>query len=611
MRYSKGFRIVTGILGFVAGLANFGIIPAVGARFLVYFLGIPPVATVLGFSIESYIPLMAVLLSITVTITLSGGVITLLVTNCVEGIISQFCNVALIIGLICMFSWKQMLFALTHLMTSSGVQARGPGESLINPFDTEKIHDFNIWYVLMGLVWGIYGTMAWQNQSAYNSAAFSAHESRMGNVVGGWRSMTKGPVTALLALGAMVYLMDPDFAKQAADVKALVAKIPETQIQEQMIIPVAISHMLPVGLKGALCVILLLGVFGGDGNHLHSWGSMFIQDVIVPLRKTPLSPREHIRLLRYSITGVATFAFLFGMLFRQTEYIVMWWGVTMSLYIGGVGAAIIGGLYWKKGTTEAAWATLAIGFGLTAAGIIARQIYGNAFPLNGTMISFYTMIVAGFTYVVVSLCTCRTDYNLESMLHRGKYAKHDEVKAKLEKDQRLTWSKIIGFDENFSRSDLWIAGSFFLWGMFWFFVFLVGTIWNAIRPWSDDTWGAYWQFTCIDIPIIWALIGTVWFTWGGLRDMKILFEKLHVEKRNAFDNGMVVGAAKPGRRAEAEGRARDQRRIDRKLMSHQNPFSKLHASARATEVDLALDISCSFEKLSDDSFILSGKIKKW
>ncbi|GAT32616.1 solute:Na+ symporter, SSS family [Terrimicrobium sacchariphilum] len=39
IRYSKRFRIFTGFLGFAAGLANFGVIPVVGARFLTFFLG--------------------------------------------------------------------------------------------------------------------------------------------------------------------------------------------------------------------------------------------------------------------------------------------------------------------------------------------------------------------------------------------------------------------------------------------------------------------------------------------------------------------------------------------------------------------------------------------
>ena len=40
----------------------------------------------------------------------------------------------------------------------------------MNPFDAFKIPDFNIYYVLVGLFTGIYGYMAWQGNSGFNSS---------------------------------------------------------------------------------------------------------------------------------------------------------------------------------------------------------------------------------------------------------------------------------------------------------------------------------------------------------------------------------------------------------------------------------------------------------
>ncbi|HSH92839.1 MAG TPA: hypothetical protein VK968_01700, partial [Roseimicrobium sp.] len=374
IRYNKSFRLFTGALGFLAGIANFGIIPAVGARFFVYFLGFPESITVLSCTVPTYIPVMAVFLSITVLITITGGFITLMITDCVEGIISQLFYLAIIFALITMFSWSQIIETLGH---------RPVGHSLINPFDSSGLKDFNLAFVLMGIFGGLYGTMAWQHQSAYNSASITPHESRMSGILSGWRETGKIAVIALLACCAMTYLNNPDFAVQSAGAHAELAGIQDARVQEQMQIPVALSHLLPNGLRGAFCAILLMGLFGGDAVHLHSWGSIFVQDVILPLRKRPMAPANHIRLLRFSIAGVALFAFLFGCFFSQTEYIMMWWSITGALYVGGAGAAIIGGLYWKKGTAAGAWAALLTGSGLSISGIIARQYYGNEFAFNG------------------------------------------------------------------------------------------------------------------------------------------------------------------------------------------------------------------------------------
>ena len=71
----------SGVLGFFAGLLNFGIIPAVGARCLVYFLGLPETITAFSVTMPTFIPLMALLLSITTFVAMSGGLITVMVIN--------------------------------------------------------------------------------------------------------------------------------------------------------------------------------------------------------------------------------------------------------------------------------------------------------------------------------------------------------------------------------------------------------------------------------------------------------------------------------------------------------------------------------------------------
>ena len=49
--------------------------------------------------------------------------------------------------------------------------------------------------------------------------------------------------------------------------------------------------------------------------------------------------------------------------------------------------------------------------------------------------------------------------------------------------------------------------------------------------------------TCqsIVIPCIAAVITTVWFLWGGIKDMRQLFIDLDKRIRDDLDNGMVEG----------------------------------------------------------------------
>jgi SSS family solute:Na+ symporter len=562
MRYSRHFRFVTGILGFVAGVLNFGVIPVIGGKFMVYFLDLPQALHVFSLSIPTYLVLMGCFLTITTLITITGGQITVMIADCVQGMISQVFYVIIGVFLIAVFDWHQ---------TRAMLLAYPPGHSMVNPFDTSSAKDFNVWYVLMGIITGVYGTMAWQNNQGFNSAAATPHESRMGNILGRWRGFALGIAMILLAVASMTYLSQP---QGQVMIQQRLAQIADPQTGEQMRLPMGLAAILPIGIKGLVVSVVLMGIFGGDGQHLHSWGSIFVQDVLLPLRKRPLSTRAHIILLRCSIIGVAVFAFLFGALFTQTEYLPMWFNVTMAIFIGGAGAAIIGGLYWSRGTAAGAWTGLALGSLLSTGGILVRQPLcvsllqsvadqlgigatpmvrylalhlGPHFPLNGTQIGFSATLAAMSGYIAVSWLTCRTPFDMDRLLHRGRYAVEPEAPNEplvLQPSRnRFHVYNIVGIDEHFTRADRWVTLGIFFWSLFWFGVFVIGNIWYLVHPWSDQVWADYWLVTGICLPLLISVVTTIWFSIGCWNDLVLFFRRLRTERVVATDDGTVATAS--------------------------------------------------------------------
>ncbi len=61
-RYSRNFRMFAGLLAFLSGIFNFGIFPAVSARFFIYFCGLPKSVDVFGLQISTFAVIMFVLL---------------------------------------------------------------------------------------------------------------------------------------------------------------------------------------------------------------------------------------------------------------------------------------------------------------------------------------------------------------------------------------------------------------------------------------------------------------------------------------------------------------------------------------------------------------------
>jgi len=283
IRYNKSFRLFTGLLAFFAGMLNFGIIPAVGARTMVYFFGLPETVSVWGAAIPTYVVLMAIFLSIAAFVATTGGVVTVMLINTLEGIISQIFYLIIICAILSMFTWKQMHDVLL---------AQPTGQSLVNPFDASGVKDFNIWTVFMGLITGLIAAqISWQKCQCLQVRRPDPHEGRMGGLLSFWLNTGKAAVVTLLALAAVTYLKSPDFSAGAAHVQATVHQIANEQAQEEMAAPIALAYLLPVGVKGIFCVILLMGIFGGDATHLHSWAAFSSRIRSCRCAKSPLVPR--------------------------------------------------------------------------------------------------------------------------------------------------------------------------------------------------------------------------------------------------------------------------------------------------------------------------------
>ena len=556
IRYSRSFRVFAGIMAFMSGVVNYGIFPAVGARFFVNYCGLPQNVPLLGLPVPTFAVLMFIFLGFALFLTLTGGQLTIMVSDAIEGLLSGVFYVIVAIALLWIFSWSEISEAMSNAPK---------GQSMLNPFDTAGATDFNIWYVMIGIFSMLYNQMAWQGGHAFRSSAASPHEAKMGNILGGWRGFSRSVMIVLLGICAFTYMTHPDFAAGAAAVNDQLKAIDSPQIQGQMRAPVALSHLLPIGVKGMFASIMFFAMIACDGSYMHSWGSIFIQDVVVPFRKKPFTPKQHIRLLRWSIAGVGVFAFFFSLLFQQTDYILMFFAITGAIFLGGSGCAILGGLYWKKGTTPAAWAGMITGSSLAVFVIALQQVWkginpwlvgivgqvgttgfrdylaahAEKFPINGQWMYFSAMLMAVVVYVVVSLLTFKEPFNMDRMLHRGKFSL--EGASSETAKRKFTWGSLMGFDREFTIGDKLISASMFCWSMFWFAVFAVMTLWYLVRPWPLSVWSTYWHINQIVVPLLVGIVTTIWFTWGGTRDLIRLFRILPTVKRDARDDGTVVG----------------------------------------------------------------------
>ena len=679
MRYSRPFRITASFVQAFYGVLNYGIFPAVGARFMMYFLRLPVTFSLFGLQVSTFAALMAVALGLACFIACAGGQVTIMVTDCVQGILSYPIYLVIAIFFLWRFSWWDELLP--------AIAARPDGVSFLNPFDTGGLRDFNIFFVMSGLLGTFLMRLSWGSRG-YDSAARDAHEAKMGAVLGTWRSGFSSMMFVLVAVVAYAFNNHPDFAAASARARAALAAktyedvahsssaaIPSGEAEAlaaafaavepraqftsraeyralaadagpdaaakrfaaetadpflaaasatlggdrseaelsamspaeradwgakrarnqtfstiftQMRVPATIRAILPTGLVGLFCAMALFLMLSTDTTYLHGWASVIVQDFLLPLRSKPWPPARQIRNLRIAICGVALFGFLFSYFFGQVDFILMFFAITGALWMAS-GPIITLGLYWKRGTTAAAFSALILGAAAAIGAIFAQKYWVSSlypwiaahgfapaldrilralsspfepwvhweltagkFPINSVEVGVITQLFTLLVYVAVSLATCRTPFNMDRLLHRGAYGDARERAREAARVPLL--QRILGIDGNYSRGDRILAWSVFAYSFLWSFClcFLGNVVWHVlgergILPRQPESWwGIYFFAGSICIACAIGVVSTFWFGICSTRDLLRLFRDLEERERsggglNALDDGRVEG----------------------------------------------------------------------
>lgn len=534
MRYSRKFRVCAGLLCWISGIINFGIFPAVAARFIIYFCGLPEYFLVpgIGLHIASYPTIMLLDLGAALYFVLAGGQISVMVTECAQGMVACIAYLAIAIAAIVLIPWHTEVAAL---------QMAPVGQSMLNPFQTLHVKDFNPSFFIIQAFVVIYGYKVWLGGQGFMTSARNPHEQRMGALLSNWRVVPLTLMGLVLPLAGYTVMHSPHFATQAAQINSVLNSIANPAVRNEMQIPVALAHILPYGIKGLVAMVVLFLSFTCHDTYLHAWGSIFVQDVLLPIRNRPLQPKEQIAWLRWSITFVAVFIFLFSLFYSETSMIKMFQAMTGTIWLAGAGSVMIFGLYCRFGTAAGAYCAMIAGAVLGGAGLMFPNAQLGSIPLNGQNVMMIASVISIALYVGVSYATGggRQPYNLEKMLHRGKWSvdPHEhEVKSAL----KSRWLEMLGMGREFSSGDRVLAIVYAVTTIGTWLIFIGVCIANYFfHAITENFWILFWHY------YIWALVAisfpvVVWFTVGGILDIRALMTTLKTAVRDITDDGRVT-----------------------------------------------------------------------
>lgn len=640
MRYgSKFFRVFCATLRTIAEMVTNAIGPAIATNFFIYYLGLPHKIMICGVNLPCYAIIVALCLILALMFILPGGRISLLITDCVQGLLCYPVFVVIVGYIILNFSWT---YDIAPVMWN-----RVPGQSFMNPYDVSELRDFNIFALIVSLCGSVLNRAGWIGNDT-SGAAKTPHEQKMAGVLGSWRNGFSWMMILLLAVVVIVFMTSPHFVgknrfntnstevRQELSAKVLEEAIPDdvalrtkiiakvkevpsriTQeyidspnsqqknldtpyfdtvrqelgdtpegryqfqkfrsLYQQMMMPTVVAKIFPVGMLGLFCLLMVMLLISTDDSRIFNASSTLMQDVVLPMFKGHLPQSKHLLYLRLMTIGVAVFFLIVSLFFAQLDYINMFTTIMCSLWLGGAGPIMVFGLYSRFGNLTGAWCAIIFGSGTSLIGLILQRTWALTvypflermgwveglnnflvavsspfnpwiewsmdpvkFPINSFEIYFISMILSVGGYVIGSYLTYKP-YDLDKLLHRGKYADGPEpVKEKW--TLRNIFSKIIGITPEYTRGDRIIAYSVFFYSVVYRvgIVFFAIVIWNAIWPWPNSWWTVNFFITTLLIPGIVGVISTIWFMIGGSIDAIQLFRDLKKRVEDPNDNGQIL-----------------------------------------------------------------------
>ncbi|MBQ9501717.1 MAG: sodium:panthothenate symporter, partial [Lentisphaeria bacterium] len=434
MRYSRGFRIFAAALRSISEMLANMIMPAVAARFFIYFLDLPEHFTLCGISFSTFGCLIGLSLVMAVSVICVSGDLGIVITDTLQGLLLYPLLVTFVIFCFVKFSWTQEIAPV--------MSDRVAGESFLNPYDIGKLRDFNFLFLAVTVFTAILHRGSWVTGDL--SRARSPHEQKMAGLLGDWRGALNLLFYVLVAVVILTVMNHKNFSQDAQiirtelstriaariapenkvigrNISEAVRKIPrhehtigrDTPLSEkknldtpyldaahaeltkadrasghalfqqfrtlyhQMMLAVSMRHILPRGMIGLFLLLMIMAMISTDDSRIYSAAGTIAQDVILPFREKPFTPKQHIMMIRLVAVGIGIFFFFGSFFMAQLDYINLFVTLMCVMWLGGCGPVMIFGLYSRFGNTKGAWASLLTGMGMGLASIFLQRKWAD------------------------------------------------------------------------------------------------------------------------------------------------------------------------------------------------------------------------------------------
>ncbi len=388
-RYSRGVRLLGGLILAAAGILNYGVFLKIEADFVQIITAVPDI-TLGSVSIPSLKLVMSVLIVLVLGYTFLGGMVSVVVTDYI-----QFVVLTAGMGVA---TW----LVLTEHNTGGAagiveaVQRHRPGYGL-NPFETVSRGR-----VVLGLggIFVAWQVLHWTACSCWQTSAFrtaAADSPRTAKIMWSLTAVNyfgRAIIPMLWGVAALAY-----FSHTGADV---------AKLDSLKAMPTYLSLVLPSGIVGLLLAGMLAALMSTHSSYLLSWSGVLTEDLLAPVLRAfgvTLNDRTRLWITRFFILCLGAYLMTFGLWYKTKSDVWTFLAMTGSMYFAGAATVLAAGLYWKRANVGGAFAA----------------ILGGAAPGLFQMVTYIASLIvepeiADKTHVPVYLVSRISDFLNEALI---------------------------------------------------------------------------------------------------------------------------------------------------------------------------------------------------
>ena len=371
IRFGPKTRILGAILLCLGGILNMGLFLKVGAIFIQTIFGLNNDDNLL-------VIIMFILIVLVLIYTISGGMISVIVTDYIQFVILSIGFIFCIFFSIKTLGWNSLF---TDLETLVGKGDNYQIQKIYNPLSS--MGGFYIsWQVVLGFV----SAVIWPTSITRVLSIKSSDLVKKQYIWSSFSFLIRFLIPCFLGICAFIYFDG------------------NTNNQTLSLMPKYLNEILPVGVLGIVVAGMLAAFMSTHDSYLLCWSTIITNDIIEPLSKKELTSDFKIYITRFIIIILGVYIFYWGMFYEGSDAIWDYLGITGAIYFTGAISVVVLGLYWDKASSTGAILSLLAGLSSIVGLEPIRNYLGininnpAIIGLSTLCFSFLLMIVGSLLY---------------------------------------------------------------------------------------------------------------------------------------------------------------------------------------------------------------------